>query len=61
MPVIMDLLKRTERLLDILDTVAFKILVEIPSTPVALDESREWIKSIKDLINCTQEFLGKVG
>ena len=41
MPVVMDLLKRSERLLDILEAVAFSILVEIPSAPVAFVESRE--------------------
>ena len=39
MPVVMDLLKRSERLLDILEAVAFSILVEIPSAPVALSFS----------------------
>ena len=34
-PVVMDLLKRSERLLDILEAVAFSILVEIQSAPVA--------------------------
>ena len=43
MPVIMDLLKRSERLFDVLEAVAFNILVEIPSAPVAWDESREWM------------------
>ena len=41
MPVVMDLLKRSERLLDILEAVAFSILVEIPSALVAFVESRE--------------------
>ena len=39
MPVIMDLLKRTERVFVILEAVAFNILVKIPSAPVAFDES----------------------
>ena len=45
MPVVMDLLKRSERLLDILEAVVFSILVEIPSAPVAFVESREWMRS----------------
>ena len=40
-PVITDLLKRSERLLDIREAVAFSILVEIPLAPVAFVESRE--------------------
>ena len=43
-PVIKDLLKRSERLFDIQVAVAFSILVEIPSAPVAFVESREWMK-----------------
>ena len=43
--VIMDLLKRSEGLLDILEAVAFSILMEIPSAPAAFVESREWMKS----------------
>ena len=42
MPVVMDL---SERLLDILEAVAFSILVETPLAPVAFVESREWMKS----------------
>ena len=45
MPVVMDL---SERLLDILEAVAFSILVETPLAPVAFVESREWMKSRLD-------------
>ena len=37
MPAIMDLLKRSERLLDILEAVVFSILVEIPLAPGAFE------------------------
>ena len=40
-PVIKDLLNRSERLFDTQVAVAFSILVEIPSAPVAFVESRE--------------------
>ena len=39
MPVIMDLLKRSEGLLDILEAVAFSIFMEIPSALAAFVES----------------------
>ena len=45
MPVIINLLKRSERLFDILEVIAFSILVEIPSAPVAFVEFREWMRS----------------
>ena len=44
-PVVKDLLNRQDRLLDILRTVALSILAEIPSTPVALVESSERMRS----------------
>ena len=44
-PIIIDLLNRSERLLNMLTAVAFRILAKITSSPVALVESSEQMRS----------------